>query len=96
MNVRGMMGMECFFFFFPPQAPPYSSVLSGKTEVSLQNGRRADSWKSSKQQSPQERSEKIRVKAATLAELRMLQTLQVFIERHRSDPPCANAAFVSR
>ena len=69
------------FFFFPPQAPPYSSVLSGKTEVLLQNGHHADSWKPSKQQSLQERSEKIRVKSRTLvmAELHAFHPLHVFV-----------------
>uniref|UniRef100_A0A8C6S779 Zinc transporter ZIP13 n=1 Tax=Neogobius melanostomus TaxID=47308 RepID=A0A8C6S779_9GOBI len=36
------------------------SVFSGKTEVSLQNGHHTESWKSSKQQSLQETSEKIK------------------------------------
>uniref|UniRef100_H2V4W9 Zinc transporter ZIP13 n=1 Tax=Takifugu rubripes TaxID=31033 RepID=H2V4W9_TAKRU len=36
------------------------AVLGGKTEASLQNGHRAESWESSKQQSLQERSGKVR------------------------------------
>lgn len=72
--------MACLYFS-PPQAPPYSSVLNGKTEVLLQNGHHADSWRSSKQQSLQERSEKIRVKTRTLvmADLHTWHPLQVFI-----------------
>lgn len=37
-----------------------NSVFSGKAAVSLRNGHHAESWKSSKQQSLQERSEKIK------------------------------------
>ncbi|XP_047437478.1 zinc transporter ZIP13 isoform X2 [Mugil cephalus] len=37
-----------------------NSVLGGKAAVSLRNGHHAESWKSSKQQSLQERSEKIK------------------------------------
>ncbi|XP_067352410.1 zinc transporter ZIP13 isoform X2 [Channa argus] len=37
-----------------------NSVFSGKTAVSIRNGHHAESWKSSKQQSLQERSEKIK------------------------------------
>lgn len=48
------------FFLLPPQTQP-NSVLSGKADVSCKNGHHAESWKSSKQQSLHESSEKIKV-----------------------------------
>lgn len=48
------------FLPYTPQAQS-NSVLSGKAEVSLRNGHHAESWKSTKQQSLNERSEKIKV-----------------------------------
>lgn len=49
------------FPFFPPQTPS-NSVFGEKAVASLRNGHHAESWKSSKQQSLPERSEKIKVK----------------------------------
>lgn len=53
-----------FFFLFAPQTES-NSVFSGKAAVSLRNGLHAESWKSSKQPSLQERSEKIKVMLTT-------------------------------
>lgn len=56
------------FYLHPPPPPPQTeanSVLSEKAEVSLKNGHHAESWKSSKQQSMHERSEKIKVMQKT-------------------------------
>lgn len=52
------------FLPYSPQTQS-NSVLSGKAEVSLRNGHHAESWKSSKQQSLNERSEKIKVMLTT-------------------------------
>lgn len=80
MKVWGEWGWHVYIFP-TPQAPPYSSVLSGKSEVLRQNGHHADSWKPSKQQSLQEGSEKIRVKTSTLviSESHTSHTLQVCV-----------------
>lgn len=60
------VGTTCssFLNLFSPQTQS-NSVLSGKAEVSLRNGDHAESWKSSKQQSMHERSEKIKVMLTT-------------------------------
>lgn len=52
-----------FFFLFPSQRSEAAS--HGKAAASLRNGHPAESWKSSKHQSLQGRSEKIKVLLTT-------------------------------
>lgn len=58
---ENMIILSCFFPFPFSLQTRSNSVFSGKAAISLRNGHHAESWKSSKQQSLQERSEKIKV-----------------------------------